>query len=46
VVSSEEGLVTTATIEDIATSEVVEHLAIEIALSRSRHFKQGGTKSS
>ena len=39
-VSSVEGLVTTSVVEDIATSE---HPATETTLSRSRHFKHGGT---
>jgi len=46
VVSSEEGLVTTSAVEDIATVVVVEHPATEAALSRSRHFKHGGSKPS
>ena len=45
VASSVEGLVTTSAVEDIATSEVVEHSTTETALSRSRHFKHGGTNS-
>ena len=38
-VSSAEGLVTTSTVEDIATVVVVEHSATEVALSRSRHLR-------
>ena len=45
VVSSVEELVTTSAVEDIATSEAVEHSATETTLSRSRHFKHGGTNS-
>ena len=46
VVSSEEGFVTTSAVKDIATSEAVEHSAMETTFSRLRHFKHGGTKSS
>ena len=42
VVSSEEGLVTTSVVEDRAIVAAVEHSAIEVALSRSMHFKHGG----
>jgi hypothetical protein len=45
VVSSEEGLVITE-LEDIAVSEAFEHSAEELALSCSRHFKQGETNES
>ena len=43
--SDEESMIEEA-VEDIATLEAVEHLAIETTLSRSRHFKHGGTNSS
>src|SRR6266516_412391 len=46
VVSSVEGLVTTSVVEDIATVEAVEHSPTETALSRSTHFRDGGSKSS
>ena len=40
---SAEGLVTTSTVEDIAT---VEHPATEVALSRSMHLRHGGSNPS
>ena len=46
VVSSAEGLVTTSIGEDIATVAAVEHLATEVALSRSRHLRHGGSNPS
>jgi hypothetical protein len=46
VVSSDEGIETTKTFEDIAAIEAFEHSAEEFALSRSRHFRHGATNSS
>ena len=46
VVSSAEGLVTTSVVEDIATVAAVEHSATDVALSRTMHFRHGGSNSS
>ena len=46
VVSSDEEFVTTETVEEFAVIEAFEHSGEELADSRSRHFKQGGTNYS
>ena len=46
VASSVEGLVTTSVVEDNATVAAVEHSATEVVLSRSMHFRHGGSNPS
>ena len=44
--SSDEELVTAETYEEFIALEAFEHLGEELAVSRSMHFKHGGTNSS
>ena len=44
--SSTEGLVTTSVGEDNETVAAVEHSATDVALSRSMHFRHGGSNPS
>ena len=46
VVFSDEEFLTTKTVEEFAAMEVFEHSGEELAVSRSMHFKHGGTNSS
>ena len=45
-VSLAEGLVTTLAVEDIVTVAALENSATETTLSRSRHFRHGGSNPS
>ena len=40
------GVITTSTVEDIATAVAVEHSATEVTLSRSMHLRHGGSNPS
>ena len=46
VVSLDEEIVTTETVEEFAVVDAFEHSGDELADSRSMHFKHGGTNSS
>ena len=44
--SSDDELVIAEVVEEFAAMEVFEHSGEELAVSRSMHFKHGGTNSS